>query len=316
MRELRILMAGLFAFALLPRGEAQTPATNILGQWDFNSADLAAATVGSPLQFVGDIEGAFLTNEVAGAPAGLMRFPAATREQGFLATFNATPNGGGTNLNVYTILMDVMWPAESDFDWRGLFNASTNNQDDAEIFVSGDNQLGSFNDFVFDIEAETWHRLILVYNLTNNTVTRYLNGELAPGDPRPLEGGGVDSRYSLNDAVLFFTDNNDEAQPGFVNSLQVRSGEMTAAEAAALRGPSAAGLSEAGTPPIVGDIRIASITRNGNSVVIQMSDTRSVELQRKVRLNDPNWQPVQTSNTGTFTVPILEATGFFRALLK
>src|SRR5262245_51233697 len=113
MRVLRILARGVFVLSVFISAQAQGTNTS-LGQWDFNTNNLSVATTGIPLQFTGDLQGAFLTNQINGLDAGVMRFPAATPQQSILATFNPIANGGGTNLNQYTVLMDIMWPAESE----------------------------------------------------------------------------------------------------------------------------------------------------------------------------------------------------------
>src|SRR5688572_9192941 len=131
MRLLRIFAAGVFVLGLLSSAHGQSTNTNttttLLGQWDFNSTNLTQATSGAPLQLVGGLQGAFETVQINGRPAGVMNLPGPiSPSQSLLATFNPLANGGGTNLNQYTILMDVMWPPESDNTWRAIFNASTN----------------------------------------------------------------------------------------------------------------------------------------------------------------------------------------------
>jgi hypothetical protein len=312
MRVLQILARGIFVLSIFVGAHAQGTNT-VLGQWDFNSNNLASATVGTPLQFIGGLQGAFVTNQINGRDAGVMQFPAASPQQSILATFSPVANGGGTNLNQYTILMDVMWPAESEGLFRSLFNASTNNTEDGAMFVNPDNQLGVFNDYTYNLAPNEWHRIALVYNLTNSTVIRYLDG--ASPAPLTLSEAGVDSRFSLNGGVLFFSDNDGETAPGFVNSIQLRAGLMTAAEIAALGGPSSGGLGAEPDPQPVGDVTL-SIERSGNNIVIRLNPVRNAQLQKKVTLNDAAWQALETSSAGVFTVPIAEPTGFFRIEAK
>jgi hypothetical protein len=320
MKVSRILACGIFVFAALVNVRGQNTNTNlttVIGQWDFNSSNLGTATVGAPLQFLGALPVTYITNQtINGRPAGIMQFPAANPQQGILATFAPAANGGGTNLNQYTILMDIMWPSESDFAWRAIFNANTNNQDDAEIFVNPDNQVGIYNDYALNLPALQWHRLVLVYDLTNptNHVTRYLDGDITNAAPQQLEESGIDSRFSLHGGLLFFSDNDDETATGFVNSIQLRSGAMSPSEIAALGGASSGGLGQGPDP--VGEIRITNIQRNGQNIVISLSEPRNAQLQKKVRIDDAAWQPLETASTGTFTVPINEPTSFFRVELR
>jgi hypothetical protein len=318
MRVLRILGCGFFVLAVLVGARAQSTnsTTTVIGQWDFNSANLAAPTTGAPLQFIGGLTGAFETNQINGRPAGVMNLPApADENQKLLATFNHVPNGGGTNLNQYTILMDVMWPSESDATWRTIFNTSTNNGDDGEIFVNPDNQIGIFNNYALNLPANDWHRLALVYDLSNptNHLTRYLDGNITNAAPQLLEESGLDSRFSLRGGLLFFSDNDGETARVYVNSIQLRSGAMTAEEVAALGGPSSGGLGQGPDP--VGETQL-SIVRTGNNVVISLNPPRNAQLQKKVTLNDPVWQPVGQPSSTSFTVPIAEPTSFFRVELR
>lgn len=314
MRVLRILARGIFVLSVFISAQAQ--GTNaVLGQWDFNTNNLSLATTGAPLQFTGGLEGTFVTNQINGLDAGVMRFPAASPQQSILATFNPIANGGGTNLNQYTVLMDIMWPSESEGLFRSLLNASTNNADDGAMFVNPDNQLGIFNDYAFNLAPNEWHRVVLVYNLTNSTVIRYVDGDVSTAAPLTLAEAGVDSRFSLNGGVLFFSDNDGETAPGFVNSLQLRAGLMTPTEVAALGKASSGGLGAPSDPEPVGDVMLTIERSNNNTMTIRLSPVRNAQLQSKATL-DAQWQPGEISNSGTFTVPIAGPTGFFRVELK
>ena len=316
MRVLRILARGVFVLSVLINAHAQS--TNVLGQWDFNTNTLTVATVGSPLQFTGDLQGTFVTNQINGLNAGVMRFPAATPQQSILATFSPIANGGGTNLNQYTVLMDIMWPAESEGLFRSLLNASTNNADDGAMFVNPDNQLGIFNDYTANLAPSEWFRVVLVYDLTKSNVVRYVDGVPVPAldTPVTLPDSGVDSRFSLNGAVLFFSDNDGETASGFVNSLQLRAGLMTPAEVAALGKASSGGLGAPADPTPVGDVEL-KISRSGNNVTITLNPVRNAQLQTRATLsNDTPWQPGETSAGGTFTVPATGSSGFFRVEIK
>ena len=314
------LLLALLSFSLV-HSSAQatnTNSTTIIGQWDFNTANLAEATIGSPLRFIGFT--ALATNDVIGNQSvGVMSITnqSLTSAQRLLATFAPTNNGGGNNLNQYTIIMDLKWPAESAGLWRALFNANTNNNDDAELFVERDGQVGIFNDYVGTMNPTEWYRLVLVFDLATNQMVRYLNGVNPLGTntsslPRPE--GNVDGQFSLNDAILFFSDNDAETAPVIVNVIQLRAGAMTREEVAALGGPASGNLG-GGTIIPVGDFRIDSITRNGSTFTITVdNDGRSIRLQRTTDLANPNsWTQVAGPQTSsTFTVANDAPYAFFR----
>jgi hypothetical protein len=95
-------------------GNALVVPVVVTGQWDFNGN--LDATVGAALQYFGDTASitAFQDATIGGNPAKVMSFGAATKTQGYLMTHGAGANGGGTKVNQYTLIMDVMFPTASD----------------------------------------------------------------------------------------------------------------------------------------------------------------------------------------------------------
>ena len=109
MKPFRFLAQALFLSAALLSAQAQSPNTNtvILGQWDFDTAQLEKATVGTNLQFVGFIPTP-VTLPAGNRTVGAMAFPALAPDDRILATFAPTNNGGGTALNQYTIIFALV----------------------------------------------------------------------------------------------------------------------------------------------------------------------------------------------------------------
>ena len=69
-------------------------------------------------------------------------------------------------------------------------------------------------------------------------------------------------------------------------------------------------------PEPVGDVMLTIERSINNTMIIRLSPVRNAQLQKKVSLNDAQWQPGETSNSGTFTVPISEPTAFFRVEIR
>src|SRR5438445_52118 len=105
------------------------------GQWDFNGANPLTATVGSDLQYVdgpgaatqtGTLIGTTTTlgiPNINGTVANVMRFPSCTNgTMGYLMPAPPAPTGtnGGSQVNNYTVLMDVLYPSASDQTIRPL----------------------------------------------------------------------------------------------------------------------------------------------------------------------------------------------------
>ncbi len=291
-------------------GQTTTNSTNatLTGQWDFNQRNLQA-TVGTDLRFIGDTatQTSFATTNVNGANGNVMLFPAANTQEGYLMFHGAQPNGGGTNVNVYTLVMDLFWPAGSDGTFRALYSSDTNNLQDAVIFVNPDDQVGVDNDYAGEMLPETWYRLALLVDLPNQQISKYLNGQLV--ETQSLVGTGVDGKFSLGQALLLFTDASGETGAGQVDRIQFYSGALSDAQIAALGAPVGDG-----GPVVTGDLKIDSIQKGSdNTVVITTSSNGNLQLQHKAKLTDPNWQALgQPSATGVFAVPSTDPVGFFR----
>ena len=316
MKALRFLAQATFISAALVgvlSVQAQTTNTNtttIIGQWDFETNDLTVATVGLPLQFLGGYQPTYTQQAINNRLAGVMSFEGASPTQGILARFEPMSNGGGTNLNLYTVIMDVMWPASSEGFFRGLLNTETNNTTDADMFVDPPGSIGVLNDYAGQINSGVWYRLGLVFDLTTNQITRYLNGTNI--GTIELIGNNIDRRFSLRNTVLFFSDDDGETAPGFVSVIQVRAGAMGEEQMAALGSAGTAGLGEGGAP--VGDVTIQSITRSGSNVVITVANNgRTIQLLKTPTLVNPTWTQVGAPTTSSeFTVPVGAQHEFFR----
>jgi hypothetical protein len=304
--------AALFVAALLFQTYGQTTNSALLGQWDFNQSSLKA-TVGFDLQYRGETAAltVFTNALINGSNANVMVFPAADSTQGYLMVHGARPNGGGTNVNLYTLVMDLLWPSGSDGTFRALFNTDTNNTEDAVMFVNPDNGIGINNDYTSGtpcvMNPDTWYRIALVFNLTNGTVTKYFNGLTNATSVQRLENA-VDSRFSLGPALLLFTDNDNETASGLVDKIQFYSDALTEAQVQALGSPAGDG-----GPPISGDVKIDFIRKEGSNFVIAVSGGGTLQLQRKVKLGDAVWQVVdQVTDSGSIVVAATTPTAFFR----
>lgn len=311
MKIVRLCVRGSVLLGVLCAIQTWAQSTNSLtGLWDFNQNDLRA-TVGAPLQFRGstDASTTFDTTVINGATAHVLHFPAATPAQGYVMPHGAKPNGGGTNVNQYTLVMDLMWPSDSSGAFRALFNTDTNNVEDAIMFVNPDNAIGVNNDYVGEMLPDTWYRLALVFDLnpTNSTITKYLNttnvGVQLVGE------GMVDSRFSAGPALLLFADNDNETRSGLVDRIQFFSDPLTEEQIVSLGTP----IGDSG-PPVTTDVKIESIRKEGNNVVITVSGGGNLQLQTKAKLTDASWTNAGApSASGTFTVPIGSPLSFFRA---
>ena len=232
-----------------------------VGQWDFNNGDLSQ-TVGADLGDLSYIDGpsgqtaantVFSTTtalgvpDINGIPANVMEFPGANYSGYFMPTPPA--NGGGSLVNEYTIITDVLYTNGEVFrpivqmddgnldNIHALFDIGL--KDDIEVTnTEGGSTLasGAFG----SIATNVWYRLGLVLDESAGTATVYTNGVIVG----ILNFGVVlDSPFALlaSSTLPVFSSNITNA-PGFVNSLQIRDEVLSPGQMEALGGPTAAGI--------------------------------------------------------------------------
>ncbi len=240
-------------------GIGSASAQRVTGQWDFDAGDLSA-TVGANGQYwvkpppvpTRDVavETQFGTTtefgipDIDGVPAVVMKFPDCDALMGYAMYPEIDPNGGGASVNQYTIIMDILYPAASGNSWRALVQTADCNGNDADLFVNAANGIGISGQYQGAILPDTWHRVAFSFDLTTNTLLKFIDGILV--NTQTLSSG-VDGRWSLypkaaNRPALLFTDNDNETNVGYCNSIQIRDYAMSEAELVALGGASASGI--------------------------------------------------------------------------
>lgn len=288
----------------------------VTGQWDFNSGNLAATTGADLAYYNGDSAGTtFSTATIGGGMAYVMGFPACSATQGYEMTHGIAPNGGGLYVNQYTLIMDIMYPTASAGVYRGLWQTSTSNGNDSDLFVGPGNGIGIDGAYDGAILANTWHRVAFVFDLTlsSGRLKKYIDGTLV-GTQNIT---GVDGRWSLDPTAFLFTDNDGETAAGFVNSVQIHDVALTATDIFALGGPSAAGI-PATIPPLPSLLVTVSPTNDTTVVGMNVSlranafgsgtftyqwyrDNTLLPGQTDARLYLTNVQPTQA---GSYTVVV------------
>ena len=274
------------------------PVASVTGQWDFNQGDLRT-TVGQALQYFDATVQAdtsfgtttsFGISDIAGQPANVLYcYPVSsigvTNYGGYIMSHGMGPNGGGTNVNQYTVILDLLYPGISQGFYRALWQTTPENTNDADAFISGANGLGISQQYDGTLTLDQWHRVVLAFDLTKREFGKYIDGTnvltgpvgtspFGPNDAQylstsadPTVGGGVDMRWSLGPTALLLADDEAESPgevaPVYVSSVQVRNARMTDAAIAELGAPTANKIPQ---PPAAIQVR-----RSGNSVVIDWS---------------------------------------------
>jgi hypothetical protein len=252
------ISSGLAVSALCALSASAQP----IGQWDFNSGTLAG-TVGAALDYADGAGGttqqgtAFGTTtsfglpNIGGTEAQVIKVPkTADSTMGFVMPVASEPTGGGL-VNDYTLIFDILFPAESHSKWRAMLDADYSPAGslnaDAEFFVNNGNGIGISGNYSGSIGTNTWYRIGLVMNSTNQTMSKYINGVLVGTQPIPA----LDDRFALtpNGTARIFSDNDGETEVAYVNSIQLRNVALSVGEMRALAGPGAAGIQQM-IPPV------------------------------------------------------------------
>ena len=247
---------GLWAGALCIAGALQGQALaqwDPLGQWDFNTGDLSASIGSTPLQYADGTTGdtaagtVFGTADSLGIPringtnVAVMEFPASAAWMGYLMPNPPAANGGGSLVNTYTIIMDVLFPTNSVGHVRPL--VQTDDQiitPDADLVVDSSGEIGAPpGPYVGNIQPNIWYRI--GFSVTASQIDEYVNGVKVGSQST----GGVDSRFALTPgglAQLFQNSTTNGAAIGYVSSIQIQDVALNAGQMAALGAASAAKL--------------------------------------------------------------------------
>jgi len=198
-----ILVLAIAAWAAQVQGAVPEPK----GVWEFDGPDPNAATIGASLELVGVAE------PIAGLAAadGAIRIGEGSY---YICTHGIAPNGGGTQVNEWTILIDFSYPPSSLSDppsgYSDFFQTDPSNASDADWTINssgaiGIGAVGYTSAYDYTTGPDTWYRMVVVVdNGTRHDV--YIDGvEIFQGNEQ-----GVDGRFSLAETLLLFCAGNNQ----------------------------------------------------------------------------------------------------------
>ena len=160
-------------------------------------------------------------------------------------THGIAPNGGGTRVNQYTLVLDVYVATTGPGAASLLQTSSAANTDDGDLFWQGSNfgqGTGGYNG-KGTFTAGAWHRVAAAYDMAANppVVVKYVDG--IKQDDWTANQSLDNARRSLAPTAILFADGDqDERREMYVNSIQIRAGRLSDAELALLGAPTAAGI--------------------------------------------------------------------------
>lgn len=199
-----------------------------LNYWDPNNTGW-----GTTLTSFGSTSTFSLPQLADGPDAGVMSFPKTSSNQGFVLTHNEPANGDFSSSGLvsnYTLVMDVLWPAASNGEWRALLQTSVDNSDDADWFV-GNSALGNgigILDYFSSLVTDQWYRIALVARTaaTNGMLQFFVDGRFV-GE---VMVDDLEHRWALGPTALLFADNDNETEQGYVAGILFAGYAMTKSE--------------------------------------------------------------------------------------
>jgi hypothetical protein len=212
-----------------PRPQVHKP-QSLVGLWEFRKAsDLNRAEVGYPLLYMpasaGIVEGTFNDDHI--------HIP----YRAFLyVDHGMAANGGGKNVNQYTIAFDVRLP-KLGVEYA-LLNTTPHGDGVGDVWISPQGKIGQGTYSEQKLDANIWYRVVFRADLAKGERKYYVDGRLV----HRQTGEKLDGRFSLKmpDKPFFtlFADSKGEASPIDLQQVALWNYTMPDSAVSALGGPS------------------------------------------------------------------------------
>ena len=212
---------------LLFIGELQSAIPDRAGWWKFdNAADLQKAEPGFGIDLTLVGSHTATPGHEAGDGAVLIGPGSYYKMQ-----HQISANGGGSKVNEYTLQFDFKIPANGV--WHTFFQTDINNSNDGDLFINTSGNIGvaAAGYGTYQIIPGEWYRLIVSVK-NGSHFTYYLDGQLV------MNGNfqAIDDRFSLENLLLVFADEDGEDSDIICSELAVWDHPLTAEQAAELGG--------------------------------------------------------------------------------
>jgi hypothetical protein len=279
------------------------PTVFVRGQWDFNSSNLVA-TYGSDLQYFDagvQADTTFGTTtdlglpDINGQPTTVMHFnPTAVPWGGYQMFHGATPNGGGSFVNQYTLIYDLYLQG---IGWRSLLQTDIGNTTDGDLFIRPEGGIGISGVYDGTVPPNEWHRIAVAVDLASQppVMAKFIDGVKVGIQTSGLSA--VDGRFSLGSSALLFADQDGDTADTYVSSVQFSNGRRPDAFIAALGAASASKIPGA-------------ITATVQAGSVKIRWTGGVPLQGADSVTGP-WSTV-IGATSPYTVPSVGGKKYYR----
>ncbi len=192
-----------------------------VGWWTFNNtADLLSPVpgYGEALQLTG-------THQLVQGPAANDYAVKIGPGSYYSMNHNIAPNGGGNHVNEYTLQID--FKVESINEWHCFFQTTPANNNDGDCFINPSGKIGvaATGYAATSIQPDTWYRLVISVD-NGSFYNYYIDGHnLFTGYVQ-----NIDDRFSLNDVLLMFADEDGEDNNIIVSEIAIWDHALTALE--------------------------------------------------------------------------------------
>jgi len=191
----------------------------------------------------------FGISDINGTAVKVLRFPAGTNGSGFNMPTPTSGYGGGSRVNDYTIILDVLYPASGNNLIRPILEGDGGFfTPDTDFIINASNALGLRGGAAGgSIQPNTWYRLGYSVSADDNQINMYVNGQQVASQAY----GSLDSTFSLaaGDFAKLFSTIANRSSTGYVASIQMRDVPLNPGQMLAMGGPSATGIPQT-IPPV------------------------------------------------------------------
>ncbi|HVY70595.1 MAG TPA: LamG domain-containing protein, partial [Verrucomicrobiae bacterium] len=320
---------------------AGAQATKVTGQWDFDGGNLKA-TLGQDLEY-GDGPGgyqeaqtsfgtttSFGIADIGGQAAKVLKYtrsetPPDNYVPGYTMHHGIAPNGGGTLVNQWTLVTDILIPklTEGGSTYTAVIEIQNDPGSDADISIHeespGVGGIGISGDYPGNITAGQWHRIVVAVDMSAAVpvISKFVDGVKA-GDQINASDRGLDKRFSLSDVAHLFSDggHDNEVTTLYVNSVQIRSGKLSDDDAAALGGPQASGIPMAiptgGGTPVTTQPKLKISVSEAKLTISWDATVTGFTLESTTSLISPTWTAVTGVSNNSVTVDVAAGAKFYR----
>jgi hypothetical protein len=255
-RTLRIVLSSLPLVLVASLVWTGTTQAAQIGVWQFDNNLNNGLPGRAAMSVFGGWTETYAGDTIGGNPATVLSFPAMAADTQSLQMPNeAGANGGGTQTNTWTIVMDLKFPTIPGFIslWQTDQNIGAN---DGDFFINGSGGIGISGNYHGTVTANNWHRIAVAVSRSGTNapiLNKYIDGSLV-GTTTP--SGSLDDRHAVKAVLNLFGDEDGETGAGLVNSIAYYNTALSANEIGALGGATAGGIPAVPEP---GSLALATV---------------------------------------------------------